>query len=243
MTESGGGRDLTVVTGGSSGIGAAIAAHAQRTGSQVVVVSRTPGGVGAHLAADLTEPAGWDRFRSGLEELLAAGEFTTVRLFHCAGTITPIGFAGDVDAAAYRNNVILNAAAPQIVGDSFLEVVRRHGVDATLVMLTSGAARSIYPGWSSYCAGKAAVDHWVRIVGAEQARTRGVKVVAIAPGVVDTPMNEEIRATDESDFPRVGKFQDLHKAGELGDPDEVARRIWTAVESLDGGAVVDLRDL
>lgn len=235
--------DLTIVTGGSSGIGAAIAAHARSTGSDVVVVSRTPGDVGTHLAADLTEPAGWDRFQSGLEEMLAAGDVTTVRLFHCAGTITPIGFAGEVEREAYRNNVILNAAAPQIIGAAFLDVVRRHEVDATLVMLTSGAASSIYPGWSSYCAAKAAVDQWVRIVGAEQEQRRGVRVVAIAPGVVDTPMNEEIRATDEADFPRVDKFRDLHAAGELGDPDEVARRLWTVMETLDGGAVVDLRDL
>ncbi|MEX1006166.1 MAG: SDR family NAD(P)-dependent oxidoreductase [Acidimicrobiia bacterium] len=237
------GADLTVVTGGSSGIGAAIASHADRTGSDVVVVSRTPGDVGAHLAADLTEPAGWDRFRSGLEERLAAGDVTTVRLFHCAGTITPIGFAGEVDDAAYRRNVILNAAAPQIVGNAFLEVVRRHDVDATLVMLTSGAARSVYPGWSSYCAAKAGVDHWVRTVAAEQDQRLGVKVVAIAPGVVDTPMNQEIRATDEDDFPRVAKFRDLHAAGELGDPDQVAQRIWAVVGTLAGGAVVDLRDL
>ena len=237
------GVDLTIVTGGSSGIGAAIATHAHRSGSEVVVVSRTPGDVGRHLEADLTEPSGWDSFRSGLESMLAPEEVGTVRLFHCAGTITPIGFAGEVDSEAYRENVVLNSAAPQIVGDAFLAAVRRHDVDATLVMLTSGAARSIYPGWSSYCAGKAAVDHWVRNVGAEQERRHGVKVVAIAPGVVDTPMNQEIRATDEANFPRVDKFRDLHAAGDLGDPNEVARRIWSVVEALDGGAVVDLRDL
>lgn len=237
------GGELAIVTGGSSGIGAAIAAHAHRSGSDVIVVSRTPGDVGRHVAADLTEPAGWDRLHSVLEETLAAGDIRTARLFHCAGTITPIGFAGEVDSEAYRNNVILNAAAPQIVGDAFLDVVRRHEVDATLVMLTSGAARTIYLGWSSYCAGKAAVDHWVRTVGAEQSERSGVKVVAIAPGVVDTPMGEEIRATDAADFPRVDKFRALHAEGELGDPDEVARRIWTVIETLDGGAVVDLRDL
>ena len=137
----------------------------------------------------------------------------------------------------------MNSAAPQIVGEVFLEAVRRYEVDALLVMLTSGAARSIYPGWSSYSAGKAAVDHWVRTVGAEQARRQGATVVAIAPGVVDTPMNEEIRATDETDFPKVAKFRDLHAAGALGDPEEVARNIWSVVGTLGNGAVVDLRDL
>ena len=235
--------DLAIVTGGSSGIGAALARHAHRSGSDVVVVSRTPGEVGTHLAADLTEPAGWDTFARGVEKRLAAGDITTVRLFHCAGTIDPIGFAGEVDSEDYRTNVILNAAAPQIVGDAFLAVVRRHEVEAAVVMLTSGAARSVYPGWSSYCAGKAAVDHWVRTVGAEQSQRSGVKVVAIAPGVVDTSMGETIRATDETDFPRVDKFRDLYTAGELAHPDEVASRIWTVLATLESGAVVDLRDL
>ena len=53
-----------------------------------------------------------------------------------------------------------------------------------LVMISSGAAHGVYTGWSGYCSGKAAMDHWVRTAGEEQAR-RGsrCRIVAVAPGV------------------------------------------------------------
>jgi NADP-dependent 3-hydroxy acid dehydrogenase YdfG len=111
-------------------------------------------------------------------------------------------------------------------------------------MLSSGAARTAYEGWSSYGAGKAAVDQWVRAVGAEQERQPvPVKVLSIAPGVVATPMQDEIRATSGRLFPTVGRFEGLYRDGELADPERVAVRLWTVMEdpNLANGAVVDLR--
>lgn len=207
----------------------------------MVVLARRPGPVGRHVAVDLATSDGWDTLADVVASEIESAD--TVEMFHCAGTLTPIGFAGEVDAAAYRTNVLLNAAAPQVIGDVFLRLVRARRIPATLVMITSGAARNPYPGWSAYSAGKAATNSWVKAVGAEQAERDGVKVVAIAPGVVDTPMHGEIRQAEASDFPSVERFRDLHADGELGDPVDVARRIRAAVDSLQNGAVVDLRDL
>lgn len=230
--------NLTIVTGGSSGIGAEIAQQAAADDSEVIVVSRRPGAVGRHVSIDLATLEGWDAF----DDLLAAlPQADSVDLYHCAGTLTPIGFAGEVDAASYRGNVLLNSAGAQVVGDAFLRAAGDSR--ATLVMITSGAARTAYPGWSAYCAGKAAIDLWVRTVGAEQAERNGAKVVAIAPGVVDTPMQTEIRETEEDQFPNVDRFRRLHSEGDLADPADVARRIRQAVPTLSTGAVVDLRDL
>jgi NAD(P)-dependent dehydrogenase (short-subunit alcohol dehydrogenase family) len=232
---------LTIVTGGSSGIGAELARQSAEEGRDVLVVSRRPGSVGRHLAADLAESAGWDVVSTSLGvELEDVGD---VELFHCAGVLTPIGFAGEVDPIEYRRNVILNGATPAILGDAFLRAVSDLDVEATLVLITSGAAQTAYPGWSGYCAGKAAVDHWTRTVGAEQSERKGAKVVAIAPGVVDTPMQREIRRTDSSDFPSVDRFRQMHAEGELRDPAAVARHIRAVLGSLESGAVVDLRDL
>ncbi|HVR32191.1 MAG TPA: SDR family NAD(P)-dependent oxidoreductase, partial [Acidimicrobiia bacterium] len=129
------------------------------------------------------------------------------------------------------------------VGDAFLRAVNSRRMPATLVMITSRVARTAYPGWSAYCAGKAAMDHWVRTVGAEQAIRLGAKVVAVAPGVVDTPMQAEARSTDQADFPDVHRFRKLAADGDLADPADVARRKRAVVAGLDSGAVVDLRDL
>ena len=111
-------------------------------------------------------------------------------------------------------------------------------------MLTSGAAQSVYPGWSSYGAGKAAIDQWVRNAGAEQAQRGGVQVLSVAPGTVDTAFQQRLRDTLEADFPSRRKFLDLYEQGGLSDPQYVAGQIWalTALD-LDNGSVIDLRKL
>jgi NAD(P)-dependent dehydrogenase (short-subunit alcohol dehydrogenase family) len=103
----------------------------------------------------------------------------------------------------------------------------------------------VYEGWTSYGAGKAAVDQWVRAAGAEQVR-RGnhCRVLSVAPGIVATAMQEQIRATSADVFPEVAKFVDLHESGELREPATVAREIWDLLDlDLENGAVVDLREL
>lgn len=231
----------TIVTGGSTGIGADIARQAAADSREVIVMSRSAGPVGTHVAADLSQPSGWSVFDVTIADAFQRAD--RLEVFHCAGTLTPIGFAGETDADAYRTNVLLNSAAPQIIGESVLRHAAARSIPTTLVMITSGAARSPYPGWSAYCAGKAAMDHWVRTVGEEQEIRNGVKVVAIAPGVVDTPMQAEIRENDESRFPNVDRFRSLHAEGDLLDPAEVASRIRAVIDRLESGAVVDLRDL
>lgn len=236
------------ISGASSGIGAALAAAVPFASARVIDISRSGGASGAeHLPADLSDPASWAAVEQHFVAQLGTFDGTHAVFVHCAGTLDPIGFAGEVDSGAYRRNVLVNSAAPQTLGHAFIKAIVESGFagDAHLLMLTSGAAETPYEGWSSYSAGKAAVDQWVRAVGREQAtRERPCRVVAVGPGVVATPMQERIRQMDPHDFPRVGKFRDLHSSGELRDPDDAAREIWGLLDrELDNGAVVDLRNL
>jgi benzil reductase ((S)-benzoin forming) len=175
---------------------------------------------------------------------LAGFDGDKVAFLHIAGTLDPIGFAGEVDTGTYTANVLLNSAAPQVLGHLFLAAARDVAADRYLVMMTSGAARTVYPGWTSYGAGKAAIDHWVRNAGAEQSIRGGVQVLSIGPGTVDTRMQAMMRDTSEDDFPNRQKFIDLHEGGKLTPPDDVARLIWAVLDrGLDNGSVVDLRHL
>lgn len=242
------------ITGASRGIGAALVASVPYPDAHVIDISRSgpsgpaPGGSGIeHVPADLSDPAAWVAVEEHLLARLRDFAGDRAVFVHNAGTIDPIGFAGEVDSEPYRRNVLLNSAAPQALGHAFLKAVTDSGFtgEALLVMLTSGAASTPYEGWTSYSAGKAAVDMWVQAAGAEQAR-RGsrARVVAVAPGVVDTAMQEQLRSVDEADFPRVDKFVDRHASGQLTPPEEAARGIWRLVSGdVDNGAVVDLRSL
>jgi benzil reductase ((S)-benzoin forming) len=246
-------RTLVIVTGGSAGLGRALLAAAP-PGARRIDVSRSGPGSDAgseagltdvhHIAADLADPASWERVGHELREEIGGGPWDRVSVLHSAGTLEPIGFAGEVDADAYTRNVLLNSAAGQVLGHHLLAAMRQLDVRRELVLLSSGAARTAYPGWSSYGAAKAAMDHWVRAVGAEQATRGGVRVLAVAPGVIATAMQATIRGTDERDFPPVERFRRLHEDAELEDADEVARRLWALLDDDEPptGSVVDLRD-
>jgi benzil reductase ((S)-benzoin forming) len=239
MTES-----LVWISGASGATGQALVRTVPWAGSRVIGVSRsgTPGA--EHLEADLSEPSGWDAVGASFEKELAGFGGERVVFVHAAGTVEPIGFAGEVDAESYRVNVVLNSAAPQVLGHLFLAAASGVRGARHLVMLTSGAASSVYPGWSSYGAGKAAVDQWVRNAGAEQSVRGGVQVLSVGPGTVDTGMQAQLRDATEHDFPNRQKFVDLHAAGKLADPEDVARGIWGLLDrGLPNGSVIDLRKL
>lgn len=235
---------LIWISGASGGIGRALAETVPFDDARVLGMSRGKPPVGEHLEADLADPASWATVAESFKRELREFDGERVVFFHAAGTLDPIGFAAEVDTADYTRNVILNSACPQVLGQAFVAAAREVDARRHLVVLTSGAARTVYPGWSSYGAGKAAVDQWVRDVGAEQERRGGVRVLAIGPGTVDTGMQERIRATPEEAFPERQKFVGLHEEGKLTGPVEVARKLWGLLGAdLDNGAVVDLRSL
>lgn len=232
------------ITGASSGIGAALAETMPFDDARVIDISRSGGTSGAeHVPADLADPSSWEVVEEHLHAELGMFTGSRVVFVHCAGTLEPIGFVGEVGSLAYRRNVLLNSAAPQALGHAFLAASA--GLECTrhLVLISSGAARTPYEGWSSYCAGKAAVDQWVRVVGAEQRRRpHGCQVLAINPGAVATPMLEQVPEIDEQDFPAVEKFRELLGSGRATPPSKVARGIWGLLDrDFDSGTIVDVR--
>ncbi|GAB2637301.1 SDR family NAD(P)-dependent oxidoreductase [Kribbella swartbergensis] len=236
---------LIWISGASAGIGAALAASVPYDDARVIDLSRRGGGPAEHFRADLSDPADWVRVDQHFRDELTGYDGDRVVFIHNAGTVTPIGPADRVDGDEYTRAVLLNSAAPQVLGRAFLDASAGLDCERHLVVLSSGAARTAYAGWSSYNAGKAAVEHWVRTVGAEQeSRPNGCRVVAVAPGVVDTAMQSEIRATDEEDFPTVARFHELKNTGALSTPAEAAAGIWSLLtRDVPNGACVDLRDL
>jgi benzil reductase ((S)-benzoin forming) len=236
---------LVFVTGASSGIGLALARSVPWAGARVVDISRRGAPGLEHFPADLAEPGAWRAVAALLAREMKGFDGERVVLVHCAGTLEPIGFAGEVDAEAYARQVLLDAAAPQVLGDAFLRAAQHTRSPCTLLMISSGAAHHVYEGWSAYGAGKAALDQWVRTVGAEQARRGGrCRVLAVAPGIIETAMQAQIRATPPADFPEVQRFRSLQREGALRAPEDAARDLWDLVLRGDfaNGAVLDLRD-
>ena len=235
---------LVWISGASSGIGKALVDNVPFDDARVIDISRRGGPDAEHLEADLSDPASWPTVAESFRKELGGFSGERVVFWHAAGSVQPVGFAGEVDTEAYTRNVLLNSAAGQVLGHSFLAAARDVDAERYLVMVSSGAASLVGAGWSSYGAGKAALDQWVRDVGSEQDIRGGVHVAAVAPGVVETGMQEQIRETSEEDFPKRQKFVELHQSGELSDPGEVAGQLWALLQKgFENGAVLDLREV
>ncbi|HVO53866.1 MAG TPA: SDR family oxidoreductase [Solirubrobacterales bacterium] len=236
MTDRGAGsgaRDSTVVwvSGASSGIGAQFANLARNRADRVIGISRRPS-AGEHIPADLSDPAAWREVEASFRRVLADRRVGRAIFFHCAGTIVADGPTARADTVAYGQGIMLNSASGQALGQAFLTAVEEAGVKATLLLCSSPSATIVTPGLSHYCAGKAALEMWVRTVAAEVGEKPGApRVFAVVPWAVDTPMVHDVMAESGDDLPLSDDLRRAAGAGELAGPADVAREIWQAIDN------------
>ncbi|MEU4195338.1 SDR family NAD(P)-dependent oxidoreductase [Kribbella sp. NPDC026611] len=239
-------RVLVWISGASAGLGAALAATIPFDSAELVDISRRGGAPGAaHVAVDLADPGAWPVVEKDFRQRIEAADPELVVFVHNAGTLTPLGPADRVDTDQYIRNVMLNSAAAQILGQSFLSAVSDGDFEKHLIMVSSGAARRPHEGEAAYGAGKAAIDQWVRTVGLEQRRRRsGCRVISVSPGSVDTAMQAELRACNDDQVPAAARFRELAAQGKLAKPETVARTIWSLLDrDLENGTVLHVRDV
>ena len=98
---------------------------------------------------------------------------------------------------------------------------------------------------AAYCAAKAGMDHFTRCVALEEAlKPHGARVCSLAPGVIDTDMQLQLRSTDPTQFPDAANFAHLKATGELTSPQAAAARVLAWLERSDFGdePVADVRN-
>lgn len=236
-----------IVTGHTRGLGAAIAAELTQRGVAVLGLARsrleTQGIAQAEL--DMANPAALQSWLAGdtLRDFL--GDATQALLVNNAGVVTPVGPLAAQDPAQVLRAVSLNVAAPLALAAAFVQAAPQ--AERRILHVSSGAGRSAYPGWSVYCATKAALDLHARAIQLDRAAQGGdaqVKACSLAPGVIDTDMQATIRATPDADFPLRQRFVDLKETGTLVSPTDCARALVDYLLAARFGAepVDDLRN-
>lgn len=236
---------VIVLTGASRGLGAALARALLASDTLLITLARRPdpalqalaGERGCQLeqiAADLSDATGLDEVCARVRERLAVPA-QRYRLINNAGTVQPVGRADALhDATAVAAALTLNVTAAVALTAAFLQASAGPGRDRRVLNISSGAGRNPNPGWAVYCATKAALDMYTRTVKLEQ-QASGLRIASLAPGVIDTPMQERIRATLPDAFPAVEDFKALHSTGRLAAPATTAARILHYLERDDFG--------
>lgn len=215
-----------IVTGHSRGFGEGIAAALLQRDIPVLGLSR---GGNEELAAKHRERLQDERIdlsdadatgtwlRGGALERFLKGARTAV-LVNNAGLLQPIGPLEQQDAADVWRAVSVNVGAALALSAAFVQATDDCD-ERRILHVSSGAGRKAYAGWSVYCATKAALDHHARAI--ELDRTPRLRICSLAPGVIDTEMQAEIRATTTDRFPEKNRFVAMKREGALRDPGRV----------------------
>lgn len=149
------------------------------------------------------------------------GDCGQVVLINNAGTVQPVGALSSQDPQQVARAISLNIAAPLMLAAGVVQATP--GKQRRILHISSGAGSSAYPGWSVYCATKAALDHHARAAALDE--LDGVRICSLAPGVIDTAMQAEIRATSDDQFPIRQRFVDMKRDGQLAAPAQRAEQI------------------
>lgn len=245
---------LSIITGASRGLGAALAVQLLQRGHGVLTISRSaPAGASAapgaerawHWHADLADPAPVaDRLRDWLTAQ-DSGAIASVTLINNAGVVSKLAPLADIDGADLSNALRVGLEAPLLLSAAFLDATRDWRVPRKLLLISSGLGRRAMAGSASYCAAKAGMDHLARAVALEEAeRPNGARVVSLAPGVIDTDMQVQLRAADPALFPEHARFVGLKTGGHLDSAETAAQKVLRFLDRDDFGAnpVADVRD-
>jgi NAD(P)-dependent dehydrogenase (short-subunit alcohol dehydrogenase family) len=243
---------LTILTGASRGLGLAMAQQWLVPGQRLLTISRHPAELtapaGAEIeqwSADLAEPG---PVAARLQDWLAAIDAATLAsatLVNNAGVISQLAPLGSVSAADLSQALRVGLEAPTLLTAAFLRATAAWPLLRKVLLVSSGLGRHAMAGSASYCAAKAGLDHLARAVALEQsALPRGARIVSLAPGVVDTDMQVQLRGADPALFPERERFLGLQAAGQLDSPAQAAAKVLRYLARADFGAhpVADVRD-
>ncbi len=243
---------LTILTGASRGLGLALAQALLARGHRVLAISRRvpalppqPDGRLVHWAADLAEPAPVaERLAAWLAAQAPQALASATLINNAAVVATPAPLSaqpGGELAQALR----VGLEAPLLLTAAFLRATADWPLPRRVLLISSGLGRRAMAGQAPYCAAKAGLDHLARAVALEEAaRPGGARIVSLAPGVIDTDMQQQLRAADPALFPERQRFVALQADGLLDTPAGAAAKVLRLLERADFGSqpVADVRD-
>ena len=176
-------------------------------------------------------------------------QWASATLINNAGVIPRIGPLDQCPPEDLANALRVGLEAPMQLTAAFLRATTAW-VDASwrgprkVLNISSGLGRSAMAAQAPYCAAKAGMDHFTRCSALDEAqREHGARLVSLAPGVIDTDMQVQLRAGDPAAFPDRSRFVELQRQGQLTAPDTAAARVLAYLNRADFGSlpVADVR--
>jgi NAD(P)-dependent dehydrogenase (short-subunit alcohol dehydrogenase family) len=237
---------LVIITGHSSGLGRALLDICLQDGVHVLGIARR--------RLDLQHPhlrqiqADFSALDHRIEKVLQPlsmldpdnNIWQSITLVNNAGTVLPVGMLGELDAQAIAASLHTNLTIPLQLSNWLLHHYPQQNL--RIAHISSGAAHKPYAGWGVYCSSKAGLRMGAQVMATEaEAMGRNLRVLVYEPGVLDTPMQAELRQTTAQSFPQVERFRQLQINGQLVAPHESAFELWQHLTRPDLPAYLETR--
>ncbi|MCE4555139.1 SDR family NAD(P)-dependent oxidoreductase [Roseateles cellulosilyticus] len=231
---------LYIVTGSSRGLGAALAQQLVAAGHTVIGISRQRHALLSteQWTLDLADPLpAAERLQTWLQ---AHTGWAGATLINNAALLSPPGPLAATELQTLSAALRVGLEAPALLTRAFLAGTA--GVPTRRILnISSGLGRRAMAGSAAYCAVKAGLDHLSRALALE---APDVGVVSLAPGVIDTDMQVQLRGADPERFPEQSRFQGLKDGGQLQTADATAEAVLRYLARPDFGqqVIADVRD-
>ncbi|QBM27719.1 SDR family NAD(P)-dependent oxidoreductase [Hydrogenophaga pseudoflava] len=253
-------QDLVILTGASRGLGLAMARQlvapdrlllclSRHTNPELDTLAQAQGATVLQWPVDLADPAPVAaRLQQWLSQL-DAPSLASATLINNAGVIPEITPLEHCPPDGIARALRVGLEAPMLLTAAFLNASGAW-VDAgwrgprKVLNISSGLGRRAMAAQAPYCAAKAGMDHFSRCVALDEARREhGARIVSLAPGVIDTDMQTQLRAGDPAGFPDLQRFVELQRQQQLTSPEDAAAQVlaWLQRPDFGGEPVADVR--
>ena len=248
-------KHLTILTGGSRGMGLAMGQQLLASGHTLLSIARR---TSSDLAAAAKAPGQLIQWEQDLADTdtaaqrlgdwlrgLNASDWASITLINNAGVVPHIAPLSGVPVPELRNAMRVGLEAPMALTGVFLAATDGWTVPKKVLNISSGLGRRPMASQAAYCTAKAGMDAYARCVALEEAiKPHGAKIVSLAPGVIDTDMQVTLRSADAKDFPDVGNFTGMHEGGKLSTPHDAGAKVLAWLDRADFGqnVVADVRE-
>lgn len=212
-----------IVSGGSDGIGRAIAETLARDGAHVVVCARNQEKLDAVCAAIKAEGGSCEARVQDVSDAQGYAAMITdiaqkndLHILVNNAAHVGMGMIADTDLNSFQQNFRVNVDAPYLGTQAAMVAMAEHG--GSIVNISSVNGDRAMQGMSGYGASKAALTHFTRNAAMEGAR-QGIRVNAVTPGPIMTPAT---KAWFNADPAAGAAIASANPMGRIGTPEEVA---------------------
>ncbi|HBH38075.1 MAG TPA: short-chain dehydrogenase [Curvibacter sp.] len=245
---------LTILTGASRGMGLSMAQQllapdhtllciSRRENTALAAQARAAGATLEQWALDLAQSvAAAARLRQWLSQ--PGTRYASATLINNAGVIPAIAPLSALTPDDIAQALRVDLEAPMALTAAFLSATEGWNVPRKVLNISSGLGRRPMASQAVYCAAKAGMDHYTRCLAMEEAlKPNGARICSLAPGVIDTDMQVQLRGADAAAFPDRARFEQLKSGGQLDSPEAAARKVLAYLHRPDFGAepVADVR--